>query len=445
MAKINQLLDEDDFAIPSRTVLYNIDPVGVSFGLREGLISYMVRLARAHSVRPRDLIRLVVAKGHAEIARLCYNSFYAEYANTVNGLGKYARLFSERMNSLTGRHDLDELTMFPWADLIPDQSEGFIARHRRWCPQCMADQIAEHGESFDPLVWSLDQYRNCTIHGMPLQSHCPHCGQLQDFIPSLPTLDQCCKCGGSLAVRGATCGGDISRETLVVSLVNALHNAKKSNLKVEFQRELHRVVNEQYVGNRAALCRALKWNPWALKGWLDRKQRVSFPKLIELMSTHDLRIPGLGWTGSSSKGASTNLGKLSKRSMRPMLSSVELCALQNTLKLELLAKEPRSISVVARNAGLTRSALRYWFPEECVAIVNLRKSIRDCHAIQARQARHSIVLRAVCELRRQGLPVTRRAIDRSIRSTGLALARPEIRQAFVTERNRALAPYIEPA
>ena len=435
MAKINQHLDEEDFVIPSRTVLYNITPLATNCGLREGLISYLVRLARAHSVRPRELIRLVLAEGHEEIGRLCYNSFYVEYANTINGLGKYARLFSERLNSLTGRQDLDELTMLPWADLIPDQSEGFIARHRHWCPHCIADQLAERGEPFDPLVWSLDQYRNCTIHGMPLKSHCPHCGLQQDFIPSLPTLDQCCKCGGSLAEIGSKGCADLSCEALVESLISAPHKAKQRDLQVQFQDELRRVVNEQYAGNRAALCRALNWNPWALKGWLDRDQRVSFPKLIELIASYGLQIPGLGWPKSPKLADNVATGKLNRRSMRPMLSQAKRSILQSALQQELLAEVPRCISALANNAGLTRSALRYWFPDECQAIVDLRKGIRGRSALQAKQSRHTALLRAVTDLRRQGLPLTRRAVDREIRAARLSLANPEVRDAFANLKN----------
>ncbi len=45
-------------AVPPRSRLYGLDPIGMDTPAWEGLISYLVRLARAHCVSPRDLIRL---------------------------------------------------------------------------------------------------------------------------------------------------------------------------------------------------------------------------------------------------------------------------------------------------------------------------------------------------------------------------------------------------
>ena len=43
-------------AIPRRSRLYNLDPIGVGTPDTESLISYISRLAIAHSVTPRTLI-----------------------------------------------------------------------------------------------------------------------------------------------------------------------------------------------------------------------------------------------------------------------------------------------------------------------------------------------------------------------------------------------------
>jgi len=430
MPELDEFSDNDDVRVPGRTVLYNIEPLIMGSGLREGLISYLVRLSRAHCLRPRDLIRLVLAVGEADIARLCYNSFYAEYANTINGLGRYARLFSDRLNTLTGRQDLDELTMLPWAELIPEQSEGFIARHRRWCPHCMADQLVEHGEVFAPLAWSLEHYRNCAIHATPMQSQCPHCGQHQDIIPNAPTLSHCCKCGGSLALSPDAEKLEVIRETLIIELLSNPHKAKEGDLQSNFQVALRRLIDERYAGNRAAMCSELKWNSWGLKGWLDKGQRVSFPKLIQLMSTHRLQIPGLCCDTAATRGADISLGQLNNRSKRPMLSATTKARIQKVLHQELQVTEPQSITDVARAVDLTRSALRYWFSAECQEISKRRKRILERTSRKAKLARHATLLYAMTELRRLGQPITRRAVDRGIRGAGLALARPEIRQTF---------------
>jgi hypothetical protein len=377
------------------------------------------------------LVRLVLAVGDADLARLCYNSFYVEYANTINGLGKYARLFANRLNTLAGRQDLDELTMLPWAELIPEQSEGFIAHHRRWCPHCMADQLAEYGEVFAPLAWSLEHYRNCAIHATPMQSQCPHCGQHQDVIPNTPTLSHCSHCSGSLALGTTAEKLETTRERLIIEFLSNPTEAKKSDLRSNIQVALRRLVDERYAGNRAAMCRELKWKFWDMKGWLDKGQRVSFPKLIQLMSTHRLQIPGLSCDTAKARGADISLGQLNSRSKRPMLSATTKARIQKVLHQELQANEPQSITDVARAIGLTRSALRYWFSAECQEISKRRKRILERTWRNAKQARHATLLQAVSELHRQGLLVTRRAVDQVIKMACLSLARPEIRQALL--------------
>lgn len=416
-------VSDADNVIPERTRLYNLQPEKTLEGLNEGLISYLVRLAREHCVRPRDLIRLVLADGKPEISCLCYNSFYAEYANTVNGLGKYAALFASRLNELTGRNDLDELTMLSWRDLIPEQSENFIARHRRWCPACLA---AGGNDAFAPMVWSLEQYRCCTVHAVDMVECCPHCQRQQSFIPSMPALSLCDYCGKSLAsICTKKSKVDVSVEQLIIQLMRYPARLKGRDLKAEFKTYLCQQIDQAFAGNRAAFCRSMGWNAWAVKGWINDGQRISFPKLLKLYSSHVHSV-----TQFQRQAASAGENDASQRARRPLLESTAKIQIRKILDAELGVSAPRPLDGISKELGLTRSALRYWFPEECSRLTELRRKQRNIEAAEAHLVLESAVSNAIYELKQAGLTISRRAVEAKIKNTGLVMARPEVREVY---------------
>lgn len=422
--------DGNAVPIEQRSRLYTLEPYQSHDGLREGLLSYLVRLARAHCVRPRDLVRLVLADGRPDIKRLCYNSFYVEYANTVNGLGRYAHLIAGRLNELTGGQDLDELTMLPWSELIPEKSECFIARARRWCPHCFNEQLLEQRDVFWPLAWSLENYRICHKHSIPMQENCPHCGSTQDFVPSVPSLMHCRKCGGSLAEYGELQKTEVGIERTIVELLRNADVAKCNDLKASFDAALRQVIKSRFDDNRAAMCRAMHWNAWALNGWLDHGRKVSFPKLIELMSKLNLTIPGIESNAGTTVDTTNPTFRQWKRSSRPLLTVARRAEIRKVLHDVLHDAVAPSISTAARTLGITRSTLRYWFPAEYKAIATRRKIALESVAKESLLIQEQIVKNALSDLRSQGYQVTRRAVDCRIRREGLILARPDVRKVF---------------
>lgn len=420
----------------NRTRLYNLQPRQTQEGLKEGLISYLLRLAQAHWVRPRDLVRLVLADGRPDIANLCYNSFYVEYANTLNGLGKYAKLFAERLNELTGRQNLGTLTMLPWADLIPDQSEGFIARQRRWCPHCLVDQLRRSEDPFLPLAWSLEQYRHCAIHKTALEERCPHCDRIQHAIPNIPSFTTCCHCGCTMLLQH---GQQSKQKGLAIEQAVASILAHSDHpTRAQFQSVLSKHIASIYKGNRAAFCRHMGWNAWGVNGWLDKNQRISFPKLLELYVKTDLRIGQI--IGDMTPSAAANEPQnLQKRARRPKFSNSDRARIAGTLLRELSNKETASLEEIARTFGTTRSALKYWFPEDCAQLSLKRRARVALKAERGRAVLKDRVRNVINNLIDEGRQVSRRAVDQRLKSSGLALARPEVRELYYELISSALA------
>ncbi|MQA38508.1 TniQ family protein [Rugamonas aquatica] len=427
----------------NRSVLYNIVPMQMNSHRQESLTSYLIRLARAHCISPRDLIKYVFGKEDAAIRKLADNTFYTRYAATINGLGRNAKLLAAAANQLTSRTDLHILTMLPWADIIPEQSEGFIARRPRWCPMCFHDQLNENNETYTPLLWALTPYRRCVVHGCAIEETCACCGKAQAFVPRIADASICDHCRTSLARSNDASAilnshVDANRtqgyEEILEAMLHEQTRVQKTVKRDFLCNTLKCIVTEQFQGKRAGLCHAMGWNKWALNGWLDKGERVSLPKLLQLGHGFSTPVVDLcaGRTGPSLRPPQSKVGQVVSRARRPQLTQQQ----RGQYFRELDTKVSReSFTTSMREAGLPyglgRSALRYWFPDLCQRISERRTRAFRLAAQSAAAERVRFVRAAVATLVSAGIDPTRRKVDQEIKKHGLALARPEIFQEYL--------------
>lgn len=433
--------------VPVRSKLYNLEPIGMDDHRRESLLSYLIRLARAHHVSPRQLLKHVFAEVDDKIPSICYNSFFVTYIGTSSGLGPYSRMFSRAANVLTARTDLQRLTMLSWDDVVPEKSEGFVAKFPRWCPCCFAEQIAKTGETYTPLLWSLQLYKTCTTHLCPLRERCQHCGKQQAFLPNFPDASRCCHCGESLAdplgtIRDGDCTYSDSSATLAEQTLESMlcrHDDAASNAtRDNFCRALEKLVDASCAGNRAQFCRMMGWNIWALNGWLNKGEKVTFPKLVEISLR--FKINPIDLCSFSNRiidpspehpALDRTPDRIVKRSARPQLTKPQCLRLNRELHDQLKAKLPQlSLREIGLQNGLSRSALKYWFPDICTEICERRTESRKARAAEAQIRRQTIISDIVKLLFEQDVYPSRRRMDALMRIHGLALARPELFRVY---------------
>ncbi|HEY8023081.1 MAG TPA: TniQ family protein [Burkholderiaceae bacterium] len=422
------------------TVLYRIKPRDQDNPYREGLISYIIRLARAHCVGTRDLLRFALSREEGLLANLGYSGFFSTYSGTVNGLGRYATAISSLLNRLTGRDDLQSLTMLFWADVLPANGYGLLCSKPRWCPRCLCEQVNEHGESHAPLAWSLLLYRRCTKHKLDLVDRCPSCGRDQPFLPTYPDASTCDYCRCSLmqlpgeAPLNANCesrADQPSVEQVVLSLIGSASLSQPRPTLELFQSRVREVVERSFGGNRSAFCREMGWQPRAMNGWFLKNQRPSFPMLVEMMLSYDL---GLELHSTSTMhpglfgGQPSNLPRLRLvcRAKVPRLSANwrrnAAAALRQCIQE---TGEMPTMSAVASSLGVSRHALKYWCQADCQRLVVDGRRRRVLAAERRRSRRAELVIQAIKKLQMDGVFPSRRKVDRELRRHGLALARPE--------------------
>jgi TniQ len=181
-AKDLRLLDLWDLtrpAVPPRSRLFSLSPVGIGTPMVESLTGYVTRLAAAHGVIVRRLVESEILPhfgrsyllSPVEARRSCSFWQHSE-TRALNGTGTLARDFVRVLELLTLRDDLRWLTLRPWAEVLPMQ--GLLRRQRAWCPACYEEWRQAGAMLYEPLLWTLAPVTACVHHQRLLQQVCPY-------------------------------------------------------------------------------------------------------------------------------------------------------------------------------------------------------------------------------------------------------------------------------
>lgn len=435
-------LQDPEIAVPHRSRLYRLPPIGVGTGQAEGLVSYLVRLAHEHSVNPRRMVRTVFSENNPEIARLQRAAFFAKYAGTIDGLDKYADMFARETCRLTGFDLPGSINLLPLRELLPGNGAGLLAPKPKWCPACIAEMRKTTDGVYRPLVWSFRLYRICERHASPLRDTCPHCGKTQRFIPRCPEMGKCQHCLEDLGTDSeepTVTASSLDRwvATAISDVVAHLPQLEGVATAARFHHFLRRAIDLLAGGNRAAFSRSLGLSPWAMKGWLCHGERATLPQLISVcqglgimpgqlfLSDPDDLIPSLR------DKIHPVPSRLHERADRPLPGIRE----RRRLKAKLVAiidnpDDDRSLKDVARDMGLTRSCLKYWFPDESRAIMARYAEIRNQRAIRYAMSQQDEVAWVVRQFYLRGEYPSKRKVNRELSRRKMALAQPHLNSAY---------------
>lgn len=148
----------------------------------ESLSSYVNRLAAAHGVSPNQLIS-ATANTRME--------------GQLNGHSDYARTVVDGISRHTGRDGLAQGTLLRFRGNLAGNCIASINTLRRWCPRCVANDLSEGIEGYDPLIWSINAIAHCPLHDALLIARCTRCNAFQKQL-STKSRTHCQSCGSSL-------------------------------------------------------------------------------------------------------------------------------------------------------------------------------------------------------------------------------------------------------
>lgn len=433
----------DHMVMPPRSRLFHPKVMGNAAKDVEGLISYIVRIAAAHSVSPMRLLRKIYASENPELKDFLYPSFFNQYSSTVNGLGKYAELFVKTTESLTYNKSLSLMTLLPLSNLLPSTGCGLLADRPKWCPECIQDMLDTYNQSYRPLIWSLKLYRGCTTHNEPLVDTCPHCKRFQPFIPRYPDLSRCAYCYQGLNIRKLGETVQLSEFdywvlAVIEDLIGNLDQLGQIASAEYFVAFLIKAINHYAGGNRAKFCKVIGLNSWAMKGWLTKNEKPSLPQLLTICYGIDVLPSKLflnPWdevfTGHTLRHIPE---KIAVRAERPLLVDNQIAEL-NKLITAIANNETdhRPLAVIAKQLGQTLSCLKYWFPTECAKISGKYAAHKKHTGIQNAQAAVTTILTIINDLKQKGECVSNRKVNNRLLKVGMSLAKPALYKTFISE------------
>lgn len=440
-------LEPLEVSIPQRSRLYQLVPMALDTDQVEGQLSYLVRLARAHSVNPRRLIGSVFAADNLAIRQLKYSSFFVKYAGTINGLGKYAELFQEETGRLTGASFLRNMSMLPLEGFLPPNGAGLLASKPKWCPCCVGEMMETGDDVYRPLAWSFDLYRICVRHGTQMVDACGHCGKAQPFIPRYPDLGRCDHCGGMLTDGERLISTSRLDRWVSKAIADIVQHLPMFDETVTANRcvTVMKLVVERFAnGNRAKFCERIALRRWTLTRWLSGGERPTLPQFLSVC--YGLRI----MPSKLLLSEPTDLVLSMQDNLRPVPEKLfgrrerPLLGIQQRRKLiqELagIINDPddvRSLPQVARSLGLTRSCMKYWFPEEYVSMQDKHIAANRKRMAIRMESQRDAVVAAVQKVRARGEYPARRKVNEELLKQKMSLIRPELlsfyRQAVVEQ------------
>ncbi|WP_108671565.1 helix-turn-helix domain-containing protein [Peribacillus acanthi] len=350
-----------------RSILYNLDPIGIGTPFVESLTSYISRLAEAHCVATGSLISriyspLLKKEYLVKVSKHGGNGFF-DSAIGINGVGKLACEFSDLTNKLTGRSDLCLTTLQKWSNILT--SRGLLKKTKSWCPICY-EESRENGEViYDPLIWSFQTVFICLKHKRPILDICGNCNKSVPIINRNTFPGYCSRCGqwlGSFSTyKESLCNVDelLSNVLLIGELLAQSHLDVAS---ISLRESINFYVKEMFDCSPIRAAKQLKIPKTTFVLWLSGESIPSIDYLLQLCKGFGITITEFLQKEQSVKdiGISNSSAKAKEEHNHDVI--------RNTLIKVIADKEPISLSTLARKLGCDRKLLSRMYKTECEKI-----------------------------------------------------------------------------
>jgi hypothetical protein len=427
------------------TTLYRIEPAWTADGQPESLSSYFVRLSAAHCVSPRSLLKHVVVPCASQLSGALLPGFNAGFGAPVNGLGPYAISFADTLNRLTGRDDLQQLTMLPLGSLLTINGPSLIAGRRRWCPYCLYDAAYHARPIVSPLAWHLALYTVCPTHLVGLQSACLSCLREQPIIPPIATYALCAYCQRPLyqnpnlkhpEVEAGKESVDAVQDSRAITHVSILSGLLKwatakspTNLRERFCKVITRLADQFAEGSATAFFRRVGLPATIGKRWLAHQEKPSLPQFVrvcealgaqpeELLGEERLALASRVRARLSAGEPALLIDAAVVRKVSRRFRESERLEIAARLKPWLANPLAPEVNDVARELGMSKFAFRYWFPNEYAAL-SAAASARRAKALAAKEGALRAEIKRTCRtLTTNGVYPSKHRVKNALKRAG---------------------------
>jgi TniQ protein len=422
---------------PSHSRLYALEPLGVGTQHVESLTSYLARLAEAHSISLRTLVKqeLLPLLKRDYLSNPFGNSldaFWIEAARALNGTGALAKDWALSLECLTLRTDLRLLTLLPWSVVLTQQR--LLKLTRAWCPDCFMEWQAAGQSIYEPLLWNLNTVSMCPRHQRVLLERCPYpdCHATLSVLASFLRPGYCSKCSRWLGVM--TDASKISQtsdqwrwQVWVAEMVGELLS---HNMKLTTTPHLKNIPNliaaaREQVANSSMqnLEKSLRLSRRTVNAWRAGRQIPQLESLLRLCYCCGISL----YSMFTLQPRALHLRKLKTRVLpdipnpngnRRQRIPMDPVYIQRSLEDVLMQEEqpPPSMRTVAKRLNYSPRELREHFPELNRAIANRRKEYYKIRREQRLLQLKEEMRQAILKIYAQGLHPSSNKVGRLMRT-----------------------------
>jgi hypothetical protein len=186
-------------ALPQRSRLYPLQPLGLGTPLIESFTSYITRLAAIHQVPTGVLLAQELApfisryKGRnpKSLSNIFFHIFFNQ-TGAWNGTGAMAVEPLDVLQKLTNQPSLRFLTLISWEKVLP--TRNLLRKYNAWCPLCYTEWSQAGIPIHEPLLWSISTITIFPKHQQVLIHKCPNCHKNVYPLAWNSRAGFCCQC-----------------------------------------------------------------------------------------------------------------------------------------------------------------------------------------------------------------------------------------------------------
>lgn len=446
--------DLKQVSIPSRSRLYQLNPVGIDTPYIESLTSYIARIAELHGVPPGILMT-------REIAPLVDKLYFQNGANrgfreifnrsqALNSMGEMAADLVQVLQKLTLRDDLRFLTMLFWSDILTPRN--LLRTKKAWCPVCYQELYQNGQVVYDQLLWTFKLITICFQHQTPLIEVCPHCNHQSSLLNWYSRPGYCSKCGEWLGINQCFktfTNGEASIKVrldwqswtahVVGELISAAQSFESAPSKENITKSINLVIEKVAENNAAAFSRLMGVPKNSLWMWQSTN---TLPELnILLKICYELEISLVEFLTPKNL-VTKSFTKISQKylqlSRTPRVSpkAFDQYQVKDALLAILAGNEepPLTMEEVAKHLGHHARTISRHFPDLCSAVsAKCRDYKKACH-IKSMEKLCSEVREIVLSLNTQGVYPTEAGVSELMANPG-CFRYKQVRAAFHDARH----------
>ncbi|WP_225986276.1 TniQ family protein [Psychrobacillus glaciei] len=359
----------------SRSILYNIDPIGIETGLVESLCSYLIRLSYEHNLNVGHLVnKLVVPELHKDYlersSKYGGNSFF-EGAKTINGYKDNSTELVRVLEELTTRIDLANLTLFKLKDLVP--LRNLFKETFSWCPECIKNWNDNNKSIYYPLIWYLKPVQICFKHKCYLIDKCPACYKKTDILRRQMIPGHCPNCFNLLIQDEAI--EEINNlewqwHTFVYLNIESLIglNSSKLFVKENISKQLNYINQDLFSDNIPNFARFLGIPKSTLRAWIKSENIPTLDGLLMVCFKLDTTILEFFSKNLPNVTISHLVEKTKTSKEKVIRRRLDFVSIENSLNEVLICDQPISMVATAKIIGRDKRVLYSNFPEYCKQI-----------------------------------------------------------------------------